>query len=96
MCVQGRSQITSRLNASTLGEEAGWYLEADGVVALAADHCNPWHEERDMEHEFRHVCCSQQSFSVSLFPVSVSGLLWQRGTDANISPVRDKESDLFG
>lgn len=44
MCIQGHSQINSRLDASTLGEEAGRYLEADGVVAFAADHCDPWHE----------------------------------------------------
>lgn len=41
MCVQGCSQIASRLDASTLGKEPGQYLEADGVVALAADRCNP-------------------------------------------------------
>lgn len=58
MCVQGCSQNTSRLDASTLGEEDGRDLEADRVVALAADCCHPWHEEHDVEHEFWHMCHS--------------------------------------
>lgn len=89
VCVQGRSQIASRLNASTLGEEAGWYLEAGRVVALAADRYNPCHEECDVEHEFWHLCCSQQSFSVSPFPVAGSGLprvCFGRGEGKQVSP----------
>lgn len=69
-CVQGCSQITSRLSPTTLDEKTGWYVKTDRVVTLAADHCSPQHKEYDVEHAFWHVCCSQESFSAFLFPVA--------------------------
>ena len=91
MCVQGHSQINSKLDASTLGEEDDWCLEADRVAALAAECYNLWHEGPDVEHEFWHMCCSQQSFSISLFPVAGSGLpqvCFSRGEGKQMCPQR--------
>lgn len=52
-----------------------------------------------MEHEFRLVCCSKQSFSVFSIPSGsvrlTTGLLWQRQREENTSRVRVRESDLW-